>query len=116
MIFLNAFLIGGLICFIGQLIMELFNLTPGHLTSIFVIVGSCCEFFNLYDKLVSFAGAGALLPITSFGHSMAHAAYEGSIANGFIGLSQNIFQTTSNGIVYAILIAAILGSIFKPKG
>ena len=50
MIFLNAFLIGGLICFIGQLIMELFNLTPGHLTSIFVIVGSCCEFFNLYDK------------------------------------------------------------------
>lgn len=116
MIFLNAFLIGGLICFIGQLIMELFNLTPGHLTSIFVIVGSCCEFFNLYDKLVSFAGAGALLPITSFGHSMANAAYEGAIANGFIGLSQNIFQTTSNGIVYAILIAAILGSIFKPKG
>lgn len=47
---------------------------------------------------------------------MAHAAYEGAIANGFISLSQNIFQTTSNGIVYAILIAAILGSIFKPKG
>lgn len=116
MIFLNAFLIGGLICFIGQLIMELFTLTPGHLTSLFVIIGSLLEFFNLYDRLVSLAGAGALLPITSFGHSMAHAAYEGATSSGLIGLSQNIFQNTANGIVYAILIATILGIIFKPKG
>lgn len=116
MIFLNAFLVGGLICFVGQLLLELFGLTPGHLTSIFVIIGSFGEFFNLYDRLVSVAGAGALLPITSFGHSMAHAAYDGALQNGFIGLSQNIFATTANGIVYAILIAVCLGIIFKPKG
>lgn len=116
MIFLNAFLIGGLICFIGQIIMELFGLTPGHLTSIFVIFGASLEFFDLYDKLIEIGGAGATLPITSFGHSMAHAAYEGALSNGFIGLSQNIFSTTANGIVYAILIATLFGSIFKPKG
>lgn len=116
MIYLNAFLIGGIICFIGQIILEVFHLTPGHLTSLCVILGANLELFNLYDKLVDFAGFGASLPITSFGHSMAHAAYEGALKYGFIGLSKNIFSTTSNGIVYAILFAVIIGIFFKPRG
>lgn len=116
MIYLNAFLVGGLICFIGELIIEIIGLTPGHLTSIFVMIGAALESFNIYDKLVKIAGTGATLPITSFGHSMAHAAYEGALKDGFIGLSQNIFSQTANGITYALLIAVIIGLIFKPKG
>lgn len=116
MIYLNAFLIGGIICFICQIILELFHLTPGHLTSLCVVIGANLEFFNIYDKLVDISGFGASLPILSFGHSMAHAAYEGALKDGFIGLSQNIFSTTANGIVYALLFAVIIGMLFKPKG
>lgn len=116
MIYFYAFLIGGLICLIGELLIEFFHLTPGHITCLFVIVGAFLEFFDIYDRLVDFAGAGALLPITSFGHSLAHAAYEGALNTGFLGLSQNLFQTTSNGIVYAIVCAVGLSLIFKPKG
>lgn len=116
MIYLNAFLIGGLICFICQIVLEVFHLTPGHLTSLCVVIGANLEWFNLYDKLVNFADFGASLPILSFGHSMAHAAYEGALNDGFIGLSQNIFSQTSNGIVYAVLFAVVVGLLFKPKG
>ncbi len=116
MIYFYAFLIGGAICLIGELLIEFFHLTPGHITSLFVIIGAFLELFDIYDKLVSIAGAGALLPITSFGHSLAHSAYEGALSQGFIGLSQSLFSTTSNGIVYAIVCAVLFGLIFKPKG
>lgn len=114
--FVNAFLVGGVICAIAQLIMEFFNLTPGHITCLFVSAGTFLEFGDIYDKLVEFGGAGAMLPITSFGHSLADAAYNGALKDGIIGLSANIFESTSNGIVTAIIAAVIIGMIFKPRG
>lgn len=116
MIFLFSFIIGGIICAIGQLILELFKLTPGHITCLFVCGGCFLEFGNLYDKLVKISGAGALLPITSFGHSLAQAAYEGALKDGILGLFSNIFSSTSSGIVTAIIISVIIGLIFKPRG
>ena len=116
MIFIQAFIIGGIICGIGQLLIEIFDLTPGHITCLFVSGGCFLEFGDIYDKLVEFGGAGALLPITSFGHSLAHAAYEGAKTDGLLGLSSNIFDITSNGIVIAIVAAVLIGIIFKPKG
>lgn len=116
MIYLYAFLVGGIICFIAQMILELFHLSPGHITCLFVIIGTFLEFFSLYDKLINFSGAGAMLPITSFGHSLAHSAYNGAIQKGILGLSSSIFDKTSNGIVYAIIFAVIIGVFCKPKG
>lgn len=115
MIFLYAFLVGGLICMIGQILMDLFKLTAGHITAIFVMLGTLLDFFNFYDKLIKIAGAGAFLPITSFGHSLVHAAFNGALEKGFLGLSSNMLDTTSSGIVWTIVLGLIIGIIFKPK-
>ena len=74
------------------------------------------EFFNLYDKLVTLSGAGALLPISSFGHTMTHSAVNMAIEGNYLDLFGGVFSSTSSGIAFAILIAFISGLIFKPKG
>ena len=111
-----AFLIGGLLCTIAQLVMDKFKLLPIHLTVIFVCLGACLEAFNIYDKLVEFAGAGALLPISSFGHSLADSALNKASEVGYIGIFQGMFTTTSAGIVAAIICAFIASIIFRPRG
>lgn len=115
MIVISAFFICGFICLLGQLIYDSTKLTAGHITSIFVILGGALEFFDIYDKLIEFAGAGALIPITSFGHSLTHAAIEGVKEFGLIGAFTNAFDLTSSGISFAIIIALIAGLIFKPR-
>lgn len=116
MIFLYAFFVGGLICAIGQLIMDKFKLTPGHITVLFVVIGAVLDGFDIYDKLIEFAGAGALLPITSFGHSLLHGALEKTKEVGFLGIGMGMFDLTASGITAAILFSFLAGIIFKPKG
>lgn len=116
MIFLNAFLVCGVLCLIAQLLMDIFKLLPIHLTVLYVSIGSFFEVFNLYDKLIDFGGAGALLPISSFGHSLTHAALEASSESGFLGILTGIFDLTSSGIAGAIFISFILALIFRPRG
>mgnify|MGYP006328863011 FL=1 len=116
MIFLYAFLVGGLICAIGQLIMDKFRLTPGHITVLFVVIGAILDGFNIYDRLIELAGAGALLPITSFGHSLLHGALEKTKEAGFLGIGMGMFDLTASGITAAILFSFLAGIIFKPKG
>ncbi|WP_223702446.1 stage V sporulation protein AE [Sutcliffiella deserti] len=111
-----AFVVGGLICVIGQLLLDFFRLTPAHVMSSFVVAGAVLDGFGLYDKLIDFAGAGATVPITSFGHSLLHGAMHQSEKHGFIGIGMGIFELTSAGISSAILFAFIVALIFKPKG
>lgn len=115
MIFIYAFLVGGLICASGQFIRDKFKLTPVHINAYFVMIGSVLEGFNLYDKLISFSGAGALVPITSFGHSLTHAAFAKATEVGYIGIGTGLFDKTSMGIASAIVFAFIMSLIFKPK-
>ncbi|MBE6108675.1 MAG: SpoVA/SpoVAEb family sporulation membrane protein [Erysipelotrichaceae bacterium] len=115
MTYFAAFITCGLICVIGQLIFDHTNFTAGHITSLFVVIGCFSDFFGLYDQLVDFAGAGALLPITSFGHTLMHAAMEGAQKSGFLGLAGNLLSTTSAGITTAITCAFFAALIFKPK-
>ncbi|WP_249727983.1 SpoVA/SpoVAEb family sporulation membrane protein, partial [Bacillus paralicheniformis] len=70
MSFIYAFLVGGATCVIGQLLLDFAELTPAHLMATFVVIGAILDGFGLYDKLIKFAGAGATVPITSFGHSL----------------------------------------------
>ncbi len=116
MIYLNAFIVAGVICLIGQLLVDLFKLTPGHVTSWFVVVGALLDTFNIYDKIIKFAGAGALVPITSFGHSLLHGALNKAEKMGFIGIGMGMFDLTASGITAAIIFAFLVAIIFKPRG
>lgn len=115
MIYFNAFLFAGLVCLIGQIILDNTNLTPGHITSLFVCIGALLDTFSIYDKFVLFAGGGALVPITSFGHLLIHAALEKSEEFGLIGIVSGMFDLTASGIISAIIISFFLSLIFNPK-
>ena len=115
MIYFNAFLFAGSVCLIGQLIFDNTKLTPGHVTSILVVAGSFLDIFDLYDSLVLWAGGGALVPITSFGHLLIHGAMDTVNRFGTMGLFMGMFDLTSSGIVAAIIFSFILTLIFKPR-
>lgn len=113
--YLNAFLFAGFICLIGQIILDNTKLTPGHVTTIFVVVGAFLDIFSIYDKFVLWAGGGALVPITSFGHLLIHGAIEKALEYGVIGLAMGMFDLTSSGIISAIVISFFLSVFFNPK-
>ncbi len=116
MIFLTSFLVGGMICALAQILMDVFKLVPVYITSLFVFLGSLLNIGNIYDRLIQFSGAGASLPISSFGHSLTHAAVEEAMEVGYIGILTGMFQMTSVGITMAIVFAFLMALIFKPKG
>lgn len=115
MIYVNAFIFSGIVCLIGQMILDNTKLTPGHITALFVVIGAFLDLFNIYDKLVLWAGGGALVPITSFGHLLIHGALEKAAEFGFMGLAMGMFDLTSSGIISAIVISFFLSLIFNPK-
>ncbi len=115
MIYVHAFLFAGLVCLIGQMILDNTTLTAGHVTTIFVILGAFLDTFSIYDKFVLWAGGGALVPITSFGHLLIHGALEKANEFGLIGLAMGMFDLTSSGIISAIVISFFLSLIFNPK-
>ncbi|MBM7572187.1 stage V sporulation protein AE [Aquibacillus albus] len=116
MVFLWAFLIGGLICVIGQIMLDVFKLTPGHTLSALVVGGAVLGGFGLYEKLIDFAGAGATVPITSFGNSLVNGAMQEADQHGLIGVITGMFEITSSGISSAIIFGMIGAILFKPKG
>ena len=110
-----AFIYGGVVSLIAQIIYDKTKLSAGHITSLFVSLGALLEFYNIYDVLIEKCGVGASLPILSFGHSLMHASLIGFKEEGVIGIFKNIFDLTSSGISFVILIAIIFSLIFKPK-
>lgn len=115
MIYLNSFLFCGFVCLIGQIILDNTKLTPGHVTTIFVVVGAFLDIFRIYDKIVLWAGGGASVPITSFGHLLIHGALEKANEYGIMGLAMGMFDLTASGIISAIIISFFLSLIFKPR-
>lgn len=113
--YLNAFILCGLICALGQLLIELTNLTPAHTNTILVVLGAFLSMIGVYDKLADFSIAGASVPITNFGHILFKGVYTGFLEDGFTGLLQNIFSLTGGGLTVTILIAFVIGILFKPK-
>ena len=115
MIYIYAFLFCGFVCMISQLILDHTKLTPGHVTSLFVVIGAFLDIFGIYDKFVLYCGAGAIIPITSFGHLLIHGAMDIAGEKGPLGLAFGIFNLTSAGISIALVAAFILCLVFKPK-
>jgi stage V sporulation protein AE len=113
--FFWAFIIGGAICVLGQIMFDVFKLTPAHTMAILVVLGAVVDGLGWYDPLIEFAGAGATLPITSFGNSLVHGALQELKTNG-CGLLTGIFGITSAGISAAIVFSFIASLFVKPKG
>ncbi|WP_018131931.1 stage V sporulation protein AE [Effusibacillus pohliae] len=116
MTFFWAFVIGGLICVIGQLLMDLTNQTPAHVMVILVVAGAVLDGLGLYEPLIKFAGAGASVPITSFGNALVHGAMAEAKTHGLIGIITGIFEVTSAGISAAIIFSFLASLVFRARG
>ncbi|MBE3100938.1 MAG: stage V sporulation protein AE [Firmicutes bacterium] len=114
--FIWAFLVGGSICAIGQIMLDVFRLTPAHTMSTLVVIGAILGGLGLYDPLVKFAGAGASVPICSFGNSLVKGALAEAKLHGIIGVLTGIFEITSAGISSAIIFGFIASLVFRSKG
>ena len=115
MTYLYSFLFVGIICLIGQIILDNTKLTPGHITSLFVVVGASLDVFKIYDWFIDNVGPGAFIPITSFGHSLVHGALERAHEMGFFGIFLGMFDLVASGIISAIFFSFIFLLIFKPR-
>lgn len=115
MLLFNSFLFCGFICMISQIILDNSKLTPGHITSILVVIGAFLDSFSIYDKIIKVVGGGAMVPITSFGHSLIHGALAKANQYGIVGILMGMFDLTATGITSAIIFSFIFSLIFKPK-
>ncbi|MCI6899980.1 MAG: stage V sporulation protein AE [Bacilli bacterium] len=115
MLLINSFLFCGFICMISQIILDNSKLTPGHITSILVVLGAFLDCFSWYDSIIKVVGGGALVPITSFGHSLIHGALAKANSQGLVGILMGMFDLTATGITSAIIFSFIFALIFKPR-
>ncbi len=116
MTFFWAFVVGGGICVIGQLMFDVLKMTPAHTMATLVVLGAILDGFYLYEPLIEFAGAGATVPITSFGNALVHGALSELETEGWIGALSGIFKVTSAGISAAIIFSFLAALFVKPKG
>lgn len=114
-IFVKAFVVGGLICVVGQIIMQLTKLTSARILVIFVVAGVLLTAVGLYKPLVDFAGAGATVPLTGFGYSLAMGAIEAVNRYGLIGALAGGVTKTAAGIAAAVFFGLLNALIFQPK-
>lgn len=112
--FLAAFLLGGSICALGQLLMQGCKLTPAHTMVSFVVAGAVLSGLGWYQPLIDLAGAGATTPITSFGNSLVQGALTEYMTGGWVGLLTGIFEVTGAGVSSAIIFSFIAALIFRP--
>lgn len=114
--YLTAFLVGGTICVLGQLILDFTNFTPGHVLSGFTVAGGILGGLGLYDRLIEFAGAGATMPISSFGNALVKGAIMEAERSGVVGVLTGMFELTSTGITAAIIFGFLTALVFNPEG
>lgn len=115
MTYIYSFLFTGTLCLIAQIIIDNTKLSAGHITAMFVVIGAFLDTFSIYDKIIQKVGGGALVPITSFGHLLAHGALHRSVESGAMGVSMGMFDLTAAGITSALVFSFIFALIFKPK-
>ena len=115
MIFIWAFLIAGAFCALGQIILDNTKLTPGHVTSLFTVLGAILAFFGIYDKLIELGGGGASTIISNFGYLLYDGAWEGYQASGILGIFTDMFTKGGAAVVAAVIFAAFFTLFFDPK-
>jgi len=113
--YLKAFLIGGALCLIGQVLIDKTKLTPARILVGYVVAGVILGGLGFYGRIVDFAGAGASVPLTGFGHLLAKGVREAVNETGFIGIISGGLKATAGGIAAAILAGLIVSILFKAK-
>lgn len=113
--YLKAFVVGGLICVIGQILIDKTKLTPARILVGFVVFGVIISALGFYEPLVEFAGAGATVPLSGFGHTLAKGVRAAVAEKGILGAFTGGLSATSGGITAAIVFGFIIALLFKPK-
>lgn len=113
--YLKAFVVGGLLCVIGQILIDKTKLTPARILVGFVVAGVFLSALGLYEPLVDFAGAGATVPLSGFGHTLARGVKAAVADRGLLGAFTGGLSATAGGITAAIVFGVIAALIFKPK-
>ena len=113
--YLKAFVVGGLICVIGQIILDTTKLTPAHILVIFLTSGVILGAIGIYEPLVKFGEAGATVPISGFGYTLSKGAIEGAKSKGVIGVFSGGLEAAGGGIAAAILFGYIMSIVSEPK-
>lgn len=113
--YLKAFLVGGILCAIGQLLIDKTKLTPARILTIFVVAGVILGAVGLYQPLVDWAGAGAAVPLTGFGNVLAKGVKKAVAESGVLGVFTGGFTSSAAGICAAVFFGIIIALLCKPK-
>ena len=113
--YIKAFLIGGILCAIGQILIDRTKLTPARILVSYVVAGVILGAIGLYEPLVDFAGAGASVPLTGFGNTLAKGVREAVAKDGFLGIFTGGFSASAGGIAAAVFAGLLASFIFKAK-
>lgn len=113
--YLWCFLYGGLLCAVGQVLIDLTKLTPARILSGYVVAGVILQAVGVYQPLVDWAGAGATVPLTGFGYSLARGVAKAVEEKGLLGVLAGGLTATAGGIAAAVVFALIMALLCKPK-
>ena len=113
--YLNAFVVGGLLCLIGQLFIDKTKLTPARILVSYVVIGVLLSGLGIYERLVDFAQAGASVPLTGFGHTLAKGVREAVDKDGFLGIFWGGLKASAGGITAAIGSGLVVSFLFKAR-
>lgn len=113
--YVKAFIVGGIICVIGQILIDKTKLTPARILVSYVVAGVFLQAFGLYEKLVRFAGAGATVPLTGFGYNLAKGVEKAVREDGIMGIFTGGLTASAAGICAAVLFGLLAAIIFKSK-
>ena len=113
--YFNAFWVGGLICLIGQILIDKTRLTPARILTGYVVMGIILTAIGIYEPIVDYAGAGATVPLLGFGYSMAKGVEKAVAADGLLGAFTGGLSSTAGGIAAAVFFSLVAAFIFKPK-
>lgn len=112
---LKAFAVGGLICVVGQILIDKTKLTSARILVLFVVTGTLLGGLGLYKPLVDFAGAGATVPLTGFGFNLAKGVMEEIDSSGFLGIFTGGLKAAAGGVAAAVLFGFLSAAVFNPK-
>lgn len=113
--YIKAFLVGGLLCVIGQILIDKTKLTPARILVSYVVIGVFLGAVGVYEYIADFAGAGASVPLTGFGYNLAKGVREAVDKQGFIGILTGGLKASAGGITAAIVCGLIASLLFKAK-
>ena len=113
--YLKAFVVGGAICAVGQLLIDKTKLTPARILVCYVVLGVILGGAGVYEKLVDFAGAGATVPLTGFGYCLAKGVAKAVAEKGLLGALTGGLTATAGGIAAAVVFGVLMAALFKPK-